>query len=77
LRAIPVPAERGQADGMSRVIGEIESAFDVEGLITGIGQARFGRLHKAVEFVFVRRFFPELANTDQIIQMRAIHGDLP
>lgn len=50
LRTVSVPPERGKGEGMSSVVGEVESTVDTERLNPRGLQARVSRAHPTVDF---------------------------
>lgn len=70
-RPVAVPAQRGVAEGMRRVVAEVEAAFKREGRVSRVLEARAPRAKQAGELGAVGRLGTQrLARTGQILKRR-------
>jgi hypothetical protein len=69
-RPVAMPSQRGQAQGMGRVIGEIESALQRKRAAASIFQARQARPQQAGKLVRPRRLAVQHTGAAQPIKVR-------
>jgi hypothetical protein len=64
VRPVSMPAQRSEGEGMSRVVGQIEAAFEGQVRFAGIAKPSPCRSEQSVEFLLIAGFRFQLACSD-------------